>query len=316
MLARTLRLAQGLELAAAFGIGAWLGARHGWSRIAVAAAILGWIVGVRLAVVCASSLLGWVYRSPRKDSERIGLARTIGMVLAEWRSLLALNLFYLPWDRLALRADPLARPTQGVPVLLVHGYFANRGCFRPLVRRLEALGVGPVFAPTFTTAFASIERFEAELTAAIERIAAGTGQPRVVVVAHSMGGLAARLHLARHGGARVERLVTLATPHRGTALAAWGVGENARQMRIGSAFLARLARDEAARSEAAGGEHLACACIYSPHDNLVAPQDSGRLPWGEPIAMPGFGHISLLASRALLPVLLPQLDAAGVQRRA
>jgi triacylglycerol lipase len=310
MLARILRLAQGLELAAAIGIGAWLGERHGWSRSGVALAIVGWIVGVRLAVVCASSFLGWVYRSPRAADERIGLGAAVGMVLAEWRSLLAFNLFYLPWDRLALRADPLPRPTQHPPLLLVHGYFANRGCFRPLVRRLEALGVGPIFAPTFTTAFASIERFEVELTAAIERIAAGTGQSRLVVVAHSMGGLAARLHIARHGGSRIARLVTIASPHHGTALAAWGVGENAHQMRLGSAFLARLAQDEAA-----GGTHPPTACILSPHDNLVAPQASGRLPWAEAIALPGFGHISILASRALLPVLLPQLDAAGVHRR-
>ena len=69
-----------------------------------------------------------------------------------------------------------------------------------------------------------------------------------MIVAHSMGGLVARAYLRRHGGAQVARVITLGTPHHGTALANLAPGSNARQMsRPGgqpNAWLAQLAASE------------------------------------------------------------------------
>lgn len=309
MLARWFRAAQLLELIACLAAGAWLQASHGWNAIQVAAGVLAWFAGVRFVLVCLSSLLGWIFRSPRPAEQRIGLAGTLGLVFGEWRALLALNLVNLPWERFVLRPDPEPRPVNGVPVILVHGYFANRGYFRTLVRHLEALGVGPLFVPNFRSWLAPIELFEEQLHAEVERIVAGTGQPRVVLVAHSMGGLAARAYLARHGAARVARLITIASPHHGTALARLGVGTSGRQMEQGSAFLAALE----ARESAPGGP-VDAVSIYSPHDNMVAPQSSCRLAWARNVALPGYGHIAIADCEALVEVLVPELDAAGVRR--
>jgi pimeloyl-ACP methyl ester carboxylesterase len=308
MLARWFRIAQLLELIACLAVGAWLHAAHGWGPLAIALGVIGWFAGVRLVLVAISSLLGWMFRSPRPVDQQIGVARTIAMVLGEWRALLALNLVYVPWEGLVLRPDPPAEPTDRVPVVLVHGYFVNRGYFLPLVRRLEALGVGPVFVPSFRSALAPVESFAEELHAHVERIAAGTGQPRVVLVAHSMGGLIARAYIARRGAGRIAALVTIASPHLGTALAALGVGANARQMEEGSDFLAALER-----SEASAESRPPATCIYSPHDNMVAPQASSRLPWARNVALPGWGHIAIVGSAALAQALLPELEAAGVK---
>src|SRR5512140_2909609 len=293
MLARAFRLVQLAELVACAAALAWLAARHGWHAGAVVAGILAWLVGIRLASVCASMLAGWFLRSPRASDERIGPAATARLVLGEWRALLAFNLVNLPWERWVLRADPAAAPTDRVPVILVHGFLANRGYFRPLVRRLEALGIGPVFVPTFPVWRVPIADFEAELHRQIERIVAGTGQPRVVLVAHSMGGLACRAYLARRGAGRVARLVTIATPHRGTKLARLGLGANAREMEPGSAFLAALETAEA------GSPPVPTLSIYSPHDN---------------IAVPGLGHIAIGGSPRSVEALLPELEAARARR--
>ena len=52
----------------------------------------------------------------------------------------------------------------------------------------------------------------------------GTERDRVVIVAHSMGGLDARYMIARLGMEdRVAALLTVTTPHRGTAFADWAV---------------------------------------------------------------------------------------------
>lgn len=306
MLARVLRLSQGLELAACLAVAAWLFRDHAHRAASIAIATVAWFLGVRFALVCISSFLGWWHRSTPAPGQRIGVSGAIRMVLAEWRALLAVNLVHLPWERFVVRPDPIPRPTARVPVLLVHGYCANRGYFRTLLRRLEARGVGPVFAPNIPACFTSLERFTGVLDAEVERICAGTGQAKVVLVAHSMGGLAARAYLARRGAGRVARLITIASPHHGTALARLGMGESARQMCPGSEFLVALER-----REGPAGPGVKTVSFYSPQDNMVAPQETSLLPWATNVAMPGIGHLAILDSPALADALMPELEAAG-----
>ena len=109
------------------------------------------------------------------------------LVLGEWRALLVVNLVQMPWEDFLMRPDPVPEDAGRIPVVLVHGYFANRGYFRFLVARLAACGAGPVFAPNLRSWLAPIETAEEELHAAIERIVAGTGQPRVVLVGPQHG---------------------------------------------------------------------------------------------------------------------------------
>ena len=118
-------------------------------------------------------------------------------------------------------------PASPIPIILVHGYFANRGYFAGLVRRLESRGVAPIFTPNLASSFATIERYAEELGAAIERIA-GAGDAQAIVIAHSMGGLGARAYLCAHGARRVRKLITIASPHHGTVHARFGVGDSAR----------------------------------------------------------------------------------------
>jgi triacylglycerol esterase/lipase EstA (alpha/beta hydrolase family) len=305
MLARALRVGQLIELAACLALGAWLHTRYAWSGLGVALGVVAWLAGSRLAAVALTTFLAWIHRSPRAPGERIGIPGGLRLVAGEWRALLAANFLYLPWPASALRPDPEPVRAARVPVILLHGYVANRGYFRPLVRRLEARGIAPIFVPTARGVLYPIESYTEELHRHIERIVAGTGQPRVALVGHSMGGLVARAYVARHGAGRVARLVTLGTPHHGSWLARLGPGANAREMRPGSAFLAALERGESqARSPVA-------ASIYSPHDNMVMPQASARVEGARNVAIPGVGHIAMLRSPRLAAALLAELEEAG-----
>lgn len=295
-----MRLALLLELALYAALGAFFHAR-GVGVVAIVLGALALALGGRFIWLLASMAIAAFADRPRDA----GVARTfrgvLRVALGEYRAVLANNFFYMPFDAVATRPDPEPRPADRPPVILVHGYFSSRGYFRELAQFLDAHGIAPVFAPRFPGTFATIEQFADALDAEIERIARGTGRSQVILVCHSMGGLAARCYLARKGAGRVAKLVTIGSPHAGTGLAAFGMGENAPQMRVESAFLADLARREAGRAP------CATTAIYSTGDNLVSPRHSGRLEWARNVALADLGHVAMLSSPELHRLLLEEL---------
>lgn len=294
MVARLLRRALLLESAAWLLLGAWMHFSQGASWGAVALAIVAGPFAARLAFTLFALGLGRAWGTPREPGEGLGPRGALRLVAREYRALLALNLLDVPFESSRLRPDPPLRPLQRPALLAVHGYGVNRGSLKPLVDRLEAEGLGPVFAPNLPSAGASLERFGEALSAEVERIATATGQ-RVVLVGHSMGGLGARIHLARRGTDRVAAVVTIGSPHGGTRTAFLGAGANARQMRLASAFLAALAAHERAAPPA-----VPFTCVYSIHDDVVMPQDTSALPWARNVRLAGEGHLSILDCDAVL----------------
>jgi predicted alpha/beta hydrolase family esterase len=305
MLTRIVRLSLLVELAAWLGVAAWLRGAHGFDWPALLAGILLGVLAVRLALVCLTTFLGWLYRSPRSPAQRLGPIGVARLLASEYIALLADNFWYLPFEALALRPDPPHSQRGPTPVVLVHGYLSNRGYWAPMVRWLEARGVARLYVPTYRAIFSSIERGAAELHEEIERICAG-GAPRVVLVCHSMGGLLARRYLQEHGPARIARIVTIASPHHGTVLSRLGIGEHARQMRRESALVRSLAAAEAEAPPA-----VPMASIYSVHDNLVTPQDTSRLPWARNVAVAGIGHVGILSFEPVFALVLEELRAAA-----
>jgi predicted alpha/beta hydrolase family esterase len=311
MLSRYARFAQVLEILLYAVAVAWLHQGHGWSFPAALTAAVAVALLARLAIVATSTMLGHLNRSPRPAERQLDGRGTLRYFLAEYRAFCTFNFLALPWDRWWLGPEPAAAKSDVMPVLLVHGYFSNRGYFRHLARRIAAFSGATIYAPNFRTWFASIESFEDEIHAAIERMCAETGQPKVFVVAHSMGGLGMRAYLVRRGVRRVAGLVTLATPHCGTVLARLGAGENARQMRQGSVFLSELERMEEIAA------HPPTVSIYSAHDNLVAPQDCSKLEWANRnVALAGYGHLTILCAPEAWPPIEAAMRSAGAVARA
>lgn len=285
MFANLVRLALVAEACAWAALWSGLGAGP---AAAIAAALAGAAL-LRLAIVALSFALSFAARSPRAPDERLGPAASLALLAGEWGAMLANNFLWLPLERAMLRPDPPAAPGAAMPVIVVHGYFSNRGTVRALVQALDRAGAGPVHAPSLPAVLAPIATFASHLARVVDEVTAATGQPRVILVCHSMGGLCAREYLRAHGAAKVAGLVTLGSPHHGTALAALGAGRNAREMRRGSGFLAALAQAEDR------GAPCPALSVYTTHDNLVAPQDSSRLAWARNAAIAGVGHLAMLA---------------------
>jgi triacylglycerol lipase len=129
------------------------------------------------------------------------------------------------------------------PVVLVHGLL---GFTRRTIGRLFAFAYFQGVEDALREAGVEVTSVALPATGsvhdrakALKRAVEATGAPRVNLIAHSMGGLDARWWIGRLGGhARVASLVTVATPHRGTAVADWG------EQRVGRALAGwRLLRD-------------------------------------------------------------------------
>lgn len=185
--------------------------------------------------------------------------------------------------------DVLDAPVGQRALLLVHGFFCNRGLWNPWMRHLRAKRV-PYLALTLEPVYGSIEEYVPLIDAAIERAWRATGVAPVVV-AHSMGGLAMRAWWRFNGIAadgRVAHVITIGTPHAGTLAAWFAHGINARQMRRGSPWLAQLAADEPA------GRLRSFTCFYSHCDNIAMPSATATLPGADNRHVPGQPHVALV----------------------
>jgi pimeloyl-ACP methyl ester carboxylesterase len=172
-------------------------------------------------------------------------------------------------------------------VLLVHGFMCNRGLWNPWLQRLCKAGV-PCVAVDLEPPFGAIDAYAPLIERAVQQLEAATSVP-TVIVAHSMGGLAVRAWMDRYrADARVERVVTIGSPHHGTWVGRAGLADNARQMAQGSAWLAELSRREP-RSRFAR-----FTCYYSHCDNIVFPASSATLPGADNRHVSAVAHVDLV----------------------
>lgn len=307
-LARALRRLLALELALWLAVGAWLVWARGWSAGSAALFGLGCALVVRIGFGLATYALAWWWRSAVPAACRIGPIALIGHVVAEIAAFVAAYAVLQPFERAWMgAAGPAPRSGARLPVLLVHGYVCNRAVWRPLAQALGARG-DSVYAASFEPVYGAIDLWVPRLAACIDELRAVTRQERVVLVTHSMGGLAVRAYLRAHGGAKVARVITLGAPHHGSMHAHLGAGANARQMEPGSPWLTALSAAETA------GVAAPLVSIYSHHDDFVAPQASAAHPHARNVGLPGVGHLALLFSRPVRELIAQEIDAANASR--
>jgi triacylglycerol esterase/lipase EstA (alpha/beta hydrolase family) len=260
---------------------------------------------LRLAITANNFSLSWRARSPTPAAHQLAPAARLRLFWREFRASMLTSSWSMLWPvGLQMQATP-----RGLPVLLIHGYGCNGGYWRQLSARLRAAGISH-YAIDLEPPTADIDDYVPQVQAASERLRAASGAERIVIVAHSMGGLVARAWLRRHGGAHLARLVTLGTPHHGTALARLGMGHNARQMRRGHGWLPALSEAEP------DARRAAITSIFSHHDNIVAPQESCRLPGARNLEFGGIGHVELGRSGLVLDAVMAEIKAVSMQQSA
>ena len=189
------------------------------------------------------------------------------------------------------------------PVLIVPGFMGPAFLLGPLAFFLRAHGRRVHVLNTFP-ALGGVEAHARRVADAVEALCAETGASRIDYVAHSMGGLAGRYYLRHLGGdQRLRRLVTIATPHRGTLWAHLRVTRSARDMHPEGPFIASLGSEERI-------EGIRCTNIRAGWDQMVWPRAHGV--WSEHASdheLPFAEHWAIQLDPRALALVLAALEA-------
>lgn len=197
---------------------------------------------------------------------------------------------WLPWSH---RPWVPAAPV-GPAVVLVHGFTQDGTNWLPLQRHLLA-HARTSWAVSLGYPPQPIERYVFALQDRLEAAVRQFGAP-VDVVAHSMGGVLLRVALARRPDlvAQVGRVVTIASPHRGTAAS--------RGIRLPeTVFLGRRSRTLAELPQL--GELLPpdrVTSLGSVDDTTVYPASSTPAGGSTHVELDGLGHAGLLVDTGAL----------------
>ena len=208
-----------------------------------------------------------------------------------------------PFGIKSSRRRTLRRPHQRT-VVLVHGYLANRSTLFPLAAYLRLRGVKQVLSFNYNSG-AGIDRAAIALRDYLSRHVRGG---RIDLVCHSLGGLVARVYIQEFGGSRrIDRCVTLGTPHRGTYNSYWVRSRVGDELRPDSPLMSRL---NASRSNASSVKFLS---LIAGSDNLVVP----RVFAGHEseVHVPDLGHVSMLFSPRVLRLVADHITAADPVRQ-
>jgi len=200
----------------------------------------------------------------------------------------------------------------GTPIILVHGVVDNHTIFTLLRRSLMRRGFGRTISLNYSPLTDDIRSVAKRLQRLVEAVCRDTGYERVHVIGHSMGGLISRYYVQRLGGdARVHTLVTLGTPHEGSAYAKLVPHNVARQLRPDSPIVQEL-------REPAPGCRTRIVAIWSDLDQMVVPKRSARIEHDDlnarNVFIRGVGHMSLPVDGRVvhqITTTLAHLDADG-----
>jgi pimeloyl-ACP methyl ester carboxylesterase len=272
-----------------------------------------WVLGAvalylgAILLLCASYFtVSWVWRARRPREVRLGVRQTLRLWWDEYATLLGSPPRLMLYGLLVRDPDPA--PLEA-PVLLVHGVLCNAGVWTRLARYLRDAGLDGIYSLSYGPPLASIDTFAEQLARKIAAIRAATGATRVIVVAHSMGGLVTRAYLRQYGCGHIARVMTIGTPHHGSVFAWFFPGASLAQMRPGNAWLAALNRERL-------DPELRFVSLWSWHDSMVAPQTSSELPGAVDLTLSGVGHNALLGDAVVFAHVRSEIEAERRGSRA
>jgi triacylglycerol lipase len=187
------------------------------------------------------------------------------------------------------------------PVLLVHGINDTGAVFDKMAFYLRQQGLSVYTVDLVPNNGSEVLNKLAQQVANYVATTFAPEQP-LDIVGFSMGGIISRYYIQRLGGIdRVQRFITISSPHKGTIIAygTWLAG--AVQMRPHSDFLNDL------NSDVEMLKQLNFTSIWTPYDLMILPATSSQLGIGKEVTVPVVLHPLMLTDIRSLAIVAEAL---------
>ncbi len=196
------------------------------------------------------------------------------------------------------------------PILLLHGIFHNRSAFISLKHRMQKEGWDNIHTFNYSTTRGNVLQMVEMLAKKVQEILDTTSASQIDIVAHSLGGLVARTFMSLgEGRGKVNKLITLGTPHQGTHLSIFTKGFARAaldgDLKVNSYLIKLLSSTALPR----GSELVS---IYSPFDWTISPGENGAAV-GVPessiknVRLDYVGHAGLLYSNEAFEAIVKHI---------
>ncbi|MGL5079994.1 MAG: esterase/lipase family protein [Microcoleaceae cyanobacterium] len=197
----------------------------------------------------------------------------------------------------------MSAPDTCNPVLLIHGIFDTTTIFRRMSNYLQNQGwEAHSFNLSPNTGFSGLDKLANQLEHYVSKNFS-PDQP-FDLVGFSMGGIVSRYYVQRLGGIkRVQRFVTISSPHHGTQVAHFYPTPGGWQMCPKCEFLNDLNRDVEMLNQ------IKFTSIWTPFDAMIIPAKSSQMPVGQNFQVNVPYHAWMVSDRRTLELLAQVLSA-------
>jgi triacylglycerol lipase len=187
------------------------------------------------------------------------------------------------------------------PVLLIHGIDDTEAVFHKMRTYLIQQGLS-VHALNLAPNNGDVGLDKLAKQVAEYVTATFASEQPVDLVGFSMGGIVSRYYLQRLGGiSRVQRFITISSPHHGTVVAYGSRRPGCVQMRPDSIFLKDLNSDAVILGQ------LNFTSIWTPYDLMIVPANSSQMSIGQEVIVSVALHPWMLTDSRSLAVVAAAL---------
>ncbi|MEH2368243.1 esterase/lipase family protein [Nostoc sp.] len=187
------------------------------------------------------------------------------------------------------------------PVLLIHGIDDTEAVFHRMAAQLRLEGCS-VYSLNLVPNNGDVGLDELAKQVADYVTATFAPEQRLDLIGFSMGGIVSRYYVQRLGGInRVQRFITISSPHYGTVVAYGSGRPGCLQMRPDSIFLKDL------NSDAVMLGQIDFTSIWTPYDLMIVPANSSQMPVGSQVIVPVTLHPWMLTDPRSLAVVTAAL---------
>ncbi|MBW4454266.1 MAG: triacylglycerol lipase [Nostoc indistinguendum CM1-VF10] len=187
------------------------------------------------------------------------------------------------------------------PVLLIHGIDDTEAVFYRMAAQLKLQGWS-VHSLNLVPNNGDVGLDELAKQIADYVRATFAPEQHLDLVGFSMGGIVSRYYVQRLGGInRVQRFITISSPHNGTVVAYGSRRPGCLQMRPDSIFLKDLNSDAVILGQ------LNFTSIWTPYDLMIVPANSSQMSVGSEVIVPVALHPWMLTDPRSLAVVTAAL---------